>query len=136
MSSVCEKLVVLALASENVDEACAALRKARKVQPDGKLQAILSPDWAAYHNERDALLADRDAFEEERREFQRAIFGSQKRKITWRGSVRAGSAGLFKLRYPAAVFVFAGSFLASGANRSGPEHGEILSAALAVVGLN
>lgn len=73
MSNKVEKLTLLLLASENVDEAISALKKARKLQPSGKLKADQSPDWFRFEEERDKMYAERKIFEEERTSYQRRI---------------------------------------------------------------
>jgi len=68
-----DKLVLLALAAENTEEAMSALRHARKLQPKGKLNADQRPDWSKFECDRDALQTDRKIFEEERTAYHRRI---------------------------------------------------------------
>ena len=133
MSDVCEKLVALALSSENMDEAIAALRKARQMQPNGKLPIPEAPDWFEFQRERDAFIAERDAFEEERLEFQRRIFGTRKKKRSLKSRWRAFNRSAFQLRLPAGIATFGLVFLAGTAHSqssSGP-----IAWALALCGL-
>lgn len=81
MSEVCEKLIRLALSSENIDEAVAALRKARKQQPEGKLQFSIDVEWNNLLSERDAFVQERDAFEAERQEYQRRVIAKEKNSV-------------------------------------------------------
>lgn len=132
MSDVCEKLVMLALASENVDEAVAALRKARKLQPDGKLQIALNPDWFEFNRERDAFLAEREAFEEERQEFQRRIFGTKKKKRSLKSRLRQLNRRVYHMRLPAGLATFGVVFLGNTAHGGSDPIGWVL----ALCGLN
>ena len=132
---MCEKLVILALASENVDEAVAALRKARKIQPEGKLQALLSPDWVTSQRERDAFIAEHDAFEEERRTFQRNIF-SKRKKVSLRSRLRGISNTLFRLRRPVGVAAFCTAFVVNGAYGGAETLPDFVTVALAAIGLH
>ena len=87
MGTKSEKLVLLALVSENVEEAVAALRKARQQQPKGKLQINIDQGWDDLRRERSAFQAERDAFEAERRDYQKRILsGEQERadRNAWR----------------------------------------------------
>lgn len=95
MDSRIEKLILLALASENAEEAVAALRKARKLQPTGKLDFMNDRRAAALVHEREKFNAEREAFEEERRTYQRRVMtceAEMKNRNTWRG---LGSYALF-----------------------------------------
>ncbi|MFQ5622155.1 MAG: hypothetical protein ACE5FS_02045 [Paracoccaceae bacterium] len=78
MNRKVEKLVQLALGTETVDEAIAALRQARKLQPTGSLKANHSPDWEKFEAERERFDTDRAMFEEERTAFHRRILAAEK----------------------------------------------------------
>lgn len=72
-----DKLVQLALSTENVDEAIAAIKQARRMQPKGRLKADQSPDWSRFERERDQMRAERKAFEEERTAYHRRILHAE-----------------------------------------------------------
>ena len=133
MSDVCEKLVVLALASENVDEAVGALRKARQMQPVGKLPVPDAPDWFEFQRERDAFIAERDAFEEERQDFQRRIFSTRKKKRSLKSRWRSFNRSAFQLRLPAGIAAFSLVFLAGTAHSQ--SSGGAIAWALSLCGL-
>ncbi len=73
MAPVAEKLVALALSTENVDEACAALRKARRVHPKGKLNVWMGPDLADLRRARLSAQTEREALAQERRALAETI---------------------------------------------------------------
>ena len=88
MGNTTEKLVLLALASENVDEAVSALKKARKMQPTGKLEFSADVSHADFLQERRAFQKEREQFEKERREYQRSILAGQEERANrskWQG---------------------------------------------------
>lgn len=102
MENVTAKLVSLALASENLDEAVSALKKARKHQPTGKLMMELDQDWAAMIQERDELRAEREEFEAERKAYQRRILLGEEE--TAKAGVLASLGGrLMSLAKPAGI---------------------------------
>lgn len=106
MGKKSEKLVLLALASENVDEAVAALRMARQQQPTGKLTVNSDDSWEELHRERKEFRAERDAFEAERRDYQRRIIAGDKERAE-RSAWRDLGAYALVLGKPAAAVVLA-----------------------------
>ena len=80
MGNTTEKLVLLALATENVDEAISALKRARKIQPKGKLQFSLDVSQADLVRERMEFVTEREEFETERRDYQRRILAGEKER--------------------------------------------------------
>lgn len=89
MSEKVDKLILLALSTENISEAVAAMRQARKMQPKGKLKADQSPDWDRFERERDQMRTDREVFEKERTAFHRRIL------LVEENAARKLSAGTF-----------------------------------------
>lgn len=106
MGTKSEKLVLLALATENVEEAVSALRKARQQQPKGKLQINIDQSWGDLRREREAFQAERDAFEAERRDYQKRILAGEQERAN-RSAWRDLGAYALVLGKPAAAIVLA-----------------------------
>lgn len=127
MDKKAEKLVMLALASENVDEAVAALRMARQQQPRGKLQLHLDQEWDRLMLERDKLKEERTAFEDERQTYQRGILIGERAAAARTGYAVLGEYAR-AVRKPAAAALLGLAILA------GATYGAIASGGAAYAG--
>ncbi|MFQ5622156.1 MAG: hypothetical protein ACE5FS_02050 [Paracoccaceae bacterium] len=125
-----EKLTLLTLAAETVEEAIAALKQARILQPKGLLRVDQAAEREKFKYDRDLFDADRAAFEKERTAYHRRILNSEKKgasKPSLRGfAVRALRATLIFVGLATAFGVISGGVALVIISHDGPQGSSLL----------